>query len=256
MKRTITLILSIAFSLTAMCQNNDIQKEFDEEGTINFFKFKNDKSKPNLSDAHKFLMDSLKILKGNELKLYNSEKDNIGFTIEKFQQHYNGLPVEHGIYSVFAKNNKVEYAAGSYKDIKDIDTKASLSEKEALKKTLAYVAAKKYKWENNEEENYLKKINNDTSSTYYPVGKLVIIKDFLKTNSVYRLAYKFNVYAEVPLSRKNYYIDAINGTIINIEELIMDGNVNGTADTRYSGTNSIVGVHILVDIAYARLGTM
>jgi Zn-dependent metalloprotease len=69
---------------------------------------------------------------------------------------------------------------------------------------------------------------------------LVIVKDILKTDSIYRLAYKFDIYAHKPLSRNYIWIDAITGEVINIESRIHFSNATGTAATRYSGTRTIM----------------
>jgi Zn-dependent metalloprotease len=65
------------------------------------------------------------------------------------------------------------------------------------------------------------------------------VKDLLKTNSIYRLAYKFDIYAHHPMSRNYVWVDAITGEVINIESRIHFSNAMGTAFTRYSGTRTI-----------------
>ena len=93
-----------------------------------------------------------------------------------------------------------------------------------------------YKWQIPEEEQWIKEYFNDT---YYPVGELVIVKDRLKTDSNYRLAYRFDIYAHKPMSRNYIWVDAITGDIIDVASRIMFDNAVGTAETRYSGPRTI-----------------
>lgn len=53
------------------------------------------------------------------------------------------------------------------------------------------------------------------------------------------LAYKFDVYAEVPVSRKFIYVDAKTGEVVASEEQIHAVDETGTANTLYSGTRTI-----------------
>lgn len=62
----------------------------------------------------------------------------------------------------------------------------------------------------------------------------------MKTNRQFRLAWKFDVYAHIPLSRNLIYVDAITGDILDVESKIYYINSPGTATTRFSGTRNIV----------------
>jgi Zn-dependent metalloprotease len=52
-------------------------------------------------------------------------------------------------------------------------------------------------------------------------------------------AYKFTIYAEEPLYKANVYVDAANGTIIKEQNLICTINAVGSANTKYSGAQSL-----------------
>jgi hypothetical protein len=53
------------------------------------------------------------------------------------------------------------------------------------------------------------------------------------------LCWKFDVYASQPNARYNVYVDANNGSIIFKENRICTITTNGTAVTKYSGTQTI-----------------
>jgi bacillolysin len=243
MKKSLPFFMLLVFtSMVGFAQPRIMQKEVDKHGNISFMVFDNKASFIPMEQAKKLLRDTLRFQKNDDVVLKEEMKDDLGFTHQFYNQHYKGIKVEHGLYSVHSRNGKIESIDGEFKNIKNIDIKPSLSEKEALQKSLNYIHATKYKWEDPNEEQFIKHYKNDSSATNFPKGELLIVKDVLKTNSIYRLAYKFDIYAVKPLSHKLYYVDAISGKILNTENLICDGDAytTGTATTRYSGTQSIV----------------
>lgn len=216
-----------------------IEKEYNANGTLAYLKFNEQKLKKSLDEADKLLKDSLKISEGNSLKFFEKKKDDLGYEHHYYKQYYNGIKVEYGVYAVHSKNNIIEYINGNFKQITELNTIPKISKEQALDYALKFINAKKYLWENANEERFLKQLNQNDSLTYFPKGELVIISEVLKGEGNYRLAYKFDIFAEKPYSHKIYYIDAENGTILDSEELIKHANVIGVADTRYSGTQTI-----------------
>ena len=114
-----------------------------------------------------------------------------------------------------------------------------IGELQALSIALDFISAKKYNWEDEGMEDFIKKITGNPDTTYFPKGEVVIVKDFLKGGKSWRLAWKFIVSALIPHSSQFVYVDAATGEVINIQSLILDTNVLGTADTRYSGSEDI-----------------
>ena len=53
------------------------------------------------------------------------------------------------------------------------------------------------------------------------------------------LAYKFDVYSHTPLSHDYIYIDAHSGKIIDVQQILKNDAVIGTAATRYSGNRNL-----------------
>ncbi|MDT8414895.1 MAG: M4 family metallopeptidase [Flavobacteriaceae bacterium] len=157
---------------------------------------------------------------------------------QKFHQYYNGIKVEHGRLSALSKNGKLTKIAGRYVDVKNLNTTPTLSEQQALNSALAYIGAEKYIWQDEGHEQLIKTEQNNPNATFFPKGELVIVeKDPLSDKPTPRLAYKFNIYALSPLSQNHYYVDAENGEILLVDALLK--HVEGTAQTRYSGTRTI-----------------
>ena len=176
------------------------------------------------------------------LKL-SSDKDALGFENHKFQQTVNGIPVEYGMINMLVKKGKVVSQNGVwFKNVPaTVEKRAGISEANALNSALAYVGATSYKWQNAEEEAFLKSDTKDANATFYPKGKLVYYNDPADVNAKkLTLAYKFDVYASEPVSRQEVYVDAKTGKVLGTNALILETNAPGTAVTAYSGNQAIV----------------
>lgn len=159
------------------------------------------------------------------------DSDAIGHEHLKYKQYFQGVPVEYGEYKVHTLDGSPLCATGNYCNIpEDLSVTPSILESEALALALSFVGAQEWIWE---QENNL---------SLYPKAETVICLDYEKyyknkEQRGYRLAYKFDIYATVPLSRSYIYIDAHAGNVIHTNKIIK--HVTGSADTRYSGTVAI-----------------
>ncbi len=175
----------------------------------------------------------------SNFKFINKQTDKLGQIHYRFQQLFNGFPLENGIWLIHTKDGKVLSMNGLLYNKID-NSSPSLSEADALAKALLYVNAQKYKWEIPSEELFIKESTKDISATYFPKGQLVYAsKSNDYSNQNIHLTYKFNIYAQTPLSRADIYVDAITGEIILENKLLMDADVLGSAVTAYSGTQPI-----------------
>lgn len=178
---------------------------------------------------------------GMSLTLLSSDRDQIGFTHYRYKQNYNGIPIEGTMWLVHVKNGQVVSMNGMLLDRLKPNLQQSIPESEALNKALAFVPAEKYKWQMPEEEQLLKRVQKNPAATYYPKGELVYsFNSENPKNASYKLAYKFDIYADKPLARKYISIDALSGEVIDVQDRIHEVNTNGIALTGYSGTQNIV----------------
>jgi bacillolysin len=174
--------------------------------------------------------------------LKNSDKDNLNMEHYRYQQSYNGIPVEHATYIMHVKNNNVISQNGKW--VKNfpsqLTTTATLSTNDALNKAMNFVGAQKYKWQLPAEEAFIKREQNNPSATFYPTIQLVYYsgeEDVVP--AAMRLAYKLDIYAQYPMSRQYVFVDAVSGNILGSRSLIHTTNAAGTAVTAYSGTQAI-----------------
>ena len=194
-------------------------------------------------EGSQVLRQQLALTSDDQLRLARVESDQLGFTHEKFAQYYQGIRVEHADYTVHAKGGTVESISGDFEKISGLNTTPSLSASAALNRALAHVGAQKYMWQDLDEETGLKQDSNNSAASYYPQGELVIVRNELthkaadKNKSV--LAWKFNIYAQEPVSRAYIYVDARTGEIVLQDDIIKHTGATGTFATAYSGTRSI-----------------
>ncbi|SFQ75981.1 M4 family metallopeptidase [Hymenobacter arizonensis] len=192
------------------------------------------------ADAALVLRQQLALTDDDQLRPGRTETDQLGFTHQKFAQFYKGVRVEHADYNVHAKGGAVESISGDFEKIKGLNTTPALKEAAALRQALAKVGARKYMWQDPAEEAGLKEQENDQAATYAPKGELVVVRDSRRDaeNGPLVLAWKFNIYAQQPVSRAYIYVDARTGEVVLQDNIIKHAAATGTFGTRYSGTVS------------------
>ncbi|MHB8260668.1 MAG: M4 family metallopeptidase [Bacteroidia bacterium] len=215
-----------------------VAKSYSKETKLpNFIKFTEEQKITNENfvewASHAFNLPST-----STLKAYSTENDKLGFTHTRYKQYANSYPIEGTMVITHSLKGVIRSVNGEYFQNLNASYAASLSEESALQFALKKVNAKKYKWDNKAEEAQKRKALNNPNFTYYPKGELVVIHkkgaDYSATNL--RLAYKFNIYAEEPLSRANVFVDAQTGEILDSKSLICNTDAVGSAVTVYSGT--------------------
>lgn len=178
----------------------------------------------------------------DELRPKNTTKYVGGLVIEKRQQYFKGVKVEHGIYIATIRNNNLLSLNGAFYDLPAaFNVSPSVNVKDAMSKAMASANVKKMAYEQLDEMmqknvQYAKALKEERDS-YVPEGELVIVKDFTGNTNEMRLAWKFDIYAAEPLYRANIYVDAQNGKILLKDQIIKHSE--GTAKTRYAGERKI-----------------
>ena len=189
------------------------------------------------------LRQQLALGTSDQFRAARVETDQLGFTHEKFAQYYQGVRVEHADYTVHAKGGTVEAISGDFEKISGLSTTPSLSASAALTRALAHVGATKYMWQDLGEETMLKQETGKSSASYYPQGELVIVRNArsarAESKNQLTLAWKFDVYAQEPVSRAYVYVDARTGEVVLQDNIIKHVGATGSFATAYSGTRSI-----------------
>lgn len=208
-----------------------------------FVEFKSTSSNFRMATGNplEFMKEVLALKENEGLVSYKQERDEQGFIHTRYHQLYKNIPVEGGEYIAHQKNGKLDCINGEFLTIGEISVTPSLTESAALAKALSFVGATRYKWDNKEEIANLREAFGDPNFNYDPKGELVIYPKNrqIDDNATFCLAYKFNIYADMPESRAYIFVNAQTGEIVGREELIHTVDTPGKAHTKYSGEQTI-----------------
>lgn len=202
------------------------------------------KMKPNVNlSAAQFLENSVSSLGlGNDqFKIISKAKDELGFTHYRLQQYHKGIPVEAADLLLHENLKRLRSFNGEWVPNLNVNPNPSISKQMAISKAIEWVGAEVYMWEKPENEAFIKNHFHDAKASYFPNASLVIAQQNLnKLGDQYRLMYKMDVYAMIPLSRQDIYVDAQTGEVIFTFDKIHTGDVPGIAHTKYSGQQTII----------------
>jgi bacillolysin len=234
----VVLLCLCSLSVMAQLDATDIQRK--PNGKVSFARFRTDAGK-SIQDAATLLKTILQPGANDELRLTKEITDKLGFTHRVYQQYYKGIKIENAEYLVHARKGIIETINGDFQAVDLSTVQPSLAEAQALDGALKQVNAKKYKWQDAGMQSFIKKNTNNLNATYYPKGELVITKDALQGGKQLLLAWKFTISSLEPLNEQIVYVNAHTGEVIRKTPLMYDANTPCTADTRYSGAQSITG---------------
>ena len=232
------MLLGVGLSLNIFAVGNFT--ELDERGNPTYVKFEDGSTDRKISGTGvEVLKQVLPLKESDTYEVYRQGTDSKGFQHQKFQQYYNGIKVEFATYNVHYMNGKPIIANGDFVPVNEgTSTTPGITEDLALQKALTHIGAKSYKWQIAEEEAFIKAESGDNNATFYPKAELVFVEDYYNGTGV-KLAYKFDIYAQEPISRGHVYVDAQDGRVLFVNPLIHHADALGTAATRYSGTRQI-----------------
>ncbi|AZA77873.1 T9SS C-terminal target domain-containing protein [Chryseobacterium sp. G0186] len=242
MKTKFILVASVAACSFIFGQNTPSKVIPAQNGLhTEFMRF--EKNGPTFQGSPVLFDETSQRFSSGESRKLGLEKDGLGFETHRFQQTINGIPVEYGMMAVQTKDGKIVGESGKWIiDVPQVmEKKSNISESIALQNALSFVGADQYKWQNKEEEDFIKKESGNDNASFTPKGELVYYSDPVDEKlKDLKLAYKFDIYAEMPLSRQYVFVDAKSGKILGVDAIIHDVNTPGTATTGYSGNRSIV----------------
>ena len=202
-------------------------------GAVTYLRLDQQATPQLLAQSSSLLRNLLALSPNDELRKGVTKTDALGYTSEWHHQYYKGVPVEDGVYIVHAKAGRIETMGGELRKITTLAAVPLLSEKQALAKGLAVIGAKSYRWQIPAEEQWLRKLQKDSTATFYPKAELLVTQDNAKPVQA-RLAFKFVIYAVRPASAQYVYVDARNGEVFRRHSVLQAcfGPTQGTASVR------------------------
>jgi Zn-dependent metalloprotease len=167
------------------------------------------------------------------------ERPGNGFQVQRFNQYYKGIRVEHGSFAIASENGLASYAFGRFYPTTAVaGISPKMDEAVALTKAIKAVPAEKYAWEAGEGE--------------YPKGRVCLVEDFATGDgdNQLHLAYAFEIYAVKPETGYRVYVDANDGHILFADALIQ--NIGASGPSLYSGTvqfnaGLVAGIYYMYD---------
>jgi bacillolysin len=220
-----------------------LKKELAADGQPQLIEFRAT-ARPSAADGAFVLRQQLGLGQNEQMRPAHLDTDALGFTHQKFEQFYQGVKIEHATYTVHARRGAVESLSGDYEKVGQLSTTPTLSASAALRRALAAVGAKKYLWQDATEEAGLKASTGNPTASYLPQGELVIVRDARRDAETgpLVLAWKFDIYAQQPVSRAYIYVDAQTGEVVLRDAIIKHATTvaaTGSFATAYNGTRAL-----------------
>jgi Zn-dependent metalloprotease len=165
-------------------------------------------------------------------KFINEKVGDSIFSHQYYQQYYKGYRVEGSIIMLHSKNSQLTSTSGKVAEFTDFDTNIVITTDEALKIAMQIV--------------------NITSLQHiYPV-ETVVSRVPTDNGFDYIFAHKVKIESMNPFVFKDLYIDVKTGKLLNSINLVAHVDTPATANTRYSGTQTITtdltnGIYTLKD---------
>lgn len=178
--------------------------------------------------------DTIINLKRNSLNNVNKANHD-GWEHLSIDLYYKGIPLEYNSINVHKKDGYIVSMNGNYFPLIDVNTTPLLSESEALSFALNHINAMEYSW--TIKPTFLSEHNDTKYLLEPPVPQLVICPNYAAGTKEATLAYKIEIFSIIPFEHQYIYVDANRGNIIHVQHVMKQ--VNGIAQTRYSGTQTI-----------------
>ncbi len=217
------------FSALLLCM---VVFSFGQDGkkSKEYLRFQREVSKISRQSVSEVFKKILEMQSDDELRPEKSEKDQLAFVHDKFQQYYKKVKVEGAIYSAHSRNSLIESYSGEFKGIKNFDVTPGISAFQGLQNAIKHVGAKLYAWDRSVRAGY--------PDYKYPTGELVIIGGSADDPLDLTLAWKYDIFAAEPIYRAEVFIDARTGEFIKENQLLHDVNTPSSGATLFNGTRS------------------
>ncbi len=245
MRKLCALLFGLFVPLfVANAGNNVVQKT---DATGNWYHFNESMAIPGKSLLKDY---STELGFGPEIsfQLKEAKSDNLGFTHYRYEQFSFGVKVEGAQFLVHERNGIS--VKGNGRVVKNIDRSPTpkITGQQGFDIALDHLDAPGYYWEDPAMEAMIKHDKNDPNASYFPVPELVFMDEtYSQDASLYRLAWKYDIFANGEVGHKTVFVSALDGSIL----FVLEGNhtisSQGTAVTRYHGTRSIIADSIAQD---------
>ena len=180
------------------------------------------------TDARLWIQKTFSYSSDLGIKILNTIPDESGVSHLRCQLTFSDIPVHDAIIILHSRNGIVYALNGKFpEDIK-------VSPNPGVNKEMAYAKAKTFLPASGYREGILYGKPFGLAS-----AQLEFIRSTPSPVSDYRLAYRFDIYTQKPLAHQYVFVSADDGSYIRSLNLIQTHDRQGTAVTKYSGTQTI-----------------
>ena len=178
----------------------------------------------------------------DEMRMEKREIDAQGRVVARFQQYYQGIPVEGGEYTLHSEAGQLLVGHGKIIENLDFPTPAPIEELYALRYALERIDARTYAWQDPSWEETLQEEVSDSTAQYFPKGELRFMLQagdrLVKSN--YRLIWYFEIRTLDPDDYLAVQVDASTAEVLRIGTLRRHcSHQSGTAKTLYNNYQSL-----------------
>lgn len=184
----------------------------------------------------------------DEMRLFRTDHDDLGFTHHRYQQFYKNVPIEGGELLIHEVGGQVKTLNGKIFQGINTNTIPSITGEEAIESVLNSLNAGQYLWESKLAQEMMRAVLDDPDATFYPQAELVLVDPTFEVIAEnVKLAYKFEVRAQIPLIHGLYFVDAVTGEILQDINQLHATDTPALGKTRYDGERQIVTDSIASD---------
>lgn len=191
----------------------------------------------NGSDAQSLMKKYLGLGPDDQMLLHSVSRPKAGIIVERYQQWIRGIRVAHGSYVLTSKDGEAKYMTGQVFPVPAAGAEVpAVTEASALSIALKQIDGKSYQWEDEGANNELRDLTKNPDTSFYPKGQLVWVENFnndARSGQLF-LAWKFDIFATVPLKREEIFVNAKDGGILLVNPKLY--HAAGTGTSLYSGT--------------------
>lgn len=173
---------------------------------------------------------------------HRESTDKAGKRHLHYQHYHDGVRVFASQIIIHIDEGRAYLVNGRVVEDMDKRDEASINKDEAIQFAKDEFPGSRFMWENEYMENWLKKVKHNPSATFAPSAPLVYYQKGLnREQEDYILTYEVDIHTYGPEEKAVLYINAKDGSIVDrINDLHTGGDHEGTAETRYHGTRTII----------------
>lgn len=179
----------------------------------------------------------------DEMRLIRTWNDGLGSSHYRYQQYLDGVPIEHAIFTIHAKDGRAKKGNGRIAAYVGLSGMPTFTKQLALELAIKALPHGTPAWLDEASERFLKSIRGDSTISQFPDPRLTITRRdaegaFTDDNLV--LTYMVELSTVKPTDAFVFYVNATDGSILKVQRQKTGcTGSTATATTLYNGEKAI-----------------